>query len=267
MIRSNEPTPDLRLAGNQLQMNPALNNETRQADAVPASLTPSARTLGRADGGLECRVLGRMDYGAALDLQEQLVRQRLAGECGDLLLMVEHPDVYTIGRRRDQSSLRDAVSLPHPVHIISRGGQATWHGPGQLVAYPILDLNPRGRDLHHYLRALESVVIRVAAEFGVIADRADGQTGVWVGNRKLASIGVGVRRWVSYHGLAFNVNPSMAGFGAIIPCGIADVTMTSLELERRLNDPGSPPIHCAEVADALPGIFVEVMERELPRRD
>ena len=216
-----------------------------------------------AAGVIDSHLLGRIDYAEALELQEQLVRQRIDGVRGDTLLLLEHPDVYTIGRRRDTSSLGGTEALPHPVHVISRGGQATWHGPGQLVGYPILDLNRRGRDLHRYLRALESVVIGVAEGFGVPAGRMEGQTGVWAGGRKLASIGVGVRRWISCHGFALNVDPSMAGFQAIVPCGIAGVEMTSLARERQGITTDGPPPDWRTVAALVPQVLAAVLDREL----
>ena len=153
----------------------------------------------------------------------------LAGE--ESVLLLEHEPVYTIGRRLDKSSLRDAARLPYPVFETNRGGQATYHGPGQLVGYPILDLRARSRDLHRYLRALESLLIDFVAEFGVRARQIEGKTGVWVGDRKIASIGVGVRKWITMHGFALNVSRDLAGFSHITPCGLADVTMTSISLE------------------------------------
>ncbi len=174
----------------------------------------------------------RIDYAAGLRLQEQHVAAILAGAGGDTILLLEHEPVYTIGRLRDQSSLRDATALPFPVVETNRGGQATYHGPGQLVGYPILDLTPRGRDLHAHLRNLEESLIRACASFGVTAGRRDGLTGVWVENRKLASIGVGVRKWISMHGFAINItNQSLPPFFAITPCGLNGVSMTSLENE------------------------------------
>lgn len=177
--------------------------------------------------------LGRIAYADALAMQEELVARKIADPAEpDHLLLLEHEPVYTMGRTPDRTSLRDPAQLPHPVHIISRGGQATYHGPGQLVCYPILDLRPRGQDLHRYLRALEQVVIEACAAFGVTATRRDGLTGVWVGPRKLASLGVGVKKWITLHGFALNVTrESLAGFAHITPCGIGGVQMTSLESE------------------------------------
>jgi lipoyl(octanoyl) transferase len=181
---------------------------------------------------IEVRWLGRVEYGSALDLQNRLVDDYLCGAACEQLLLLEHESVYTIGRTRDQSSLRGSTALPHPVFEINRGGQATWHGPGQLVAYPILDLERRGRDLHRYMRFLEEIIIRTCRELGVSASRREGLTGVWVGIKKIASIGVGVRRWVTMHGLALNVERrSLEPFLHITPCGIAGVEMTCLETE------------------------------------
>ena len=174
--------------------------------------------------------LGRIGYVAALDVQNRHVDDVLSGSGEETLLLLEHDPVYTIGRTRDQSSLRD--HLPHPVVETNRGGQATFHGPGQLVGYPILDLGSRGRDLHRYLRFLEEFLIRLCAGYGVAATRREGLTGVWVGNKKIASLGVGVKRWVAMHGFALNVQESsLPAFGHITPCGIAGVEMTCLESE------------------------------------
>ena len=192
------------------------------------------------------RWLGRVSYGDALALQEKIVAEKIADPArADELLLLEHDPVFTIGRTPDQSSLRDTAQLPHPVVQTNRGGQATYHGPGQLIGYPILDLQTRGRDLHIYLRALEELLIAACGSFGVCATRRDGLTGVWVGGRKLASIGVGVRRWISMHGFALNVCGPLDGFAHITPCGIAGVEMTSLERET------ARAISVKEVADAI----------------
>ena len=147
------------------------------------------------------------------------------------IFLLEHEPVYTIGRRLDKSSLGNSAHLPHPVFEINRGGQATYHGPGQLVGYPILDLKRRGKDLHVYLRSLETAVIRLVESFGIDAVFCEGKTGVWVENRKIASIGIGVRRWIAMHGFALNVSSDLNGFLSITPCGLTDVRMTSLSLE------------------------------------
>jgi len=176
--------------------------------------------------------LGRIGWQDAFVMQERLVEQRAAGGIGDTVLLLEHDPVITIGRTPDKTSLRDANSIPFPVIETNRGGQATYHGPGQLVGYLILDLGRQGRDLHAYLRQLEDAIIEVCEGCGVSASRREGLTGVWAANRKLASIGVGVRRWISMHGFALNVTPeSLQGFQPIIPCGIQDVSMTCLSDE------------------------------------
>ena len=201
------------------------------------------------------RWLGEIDYAESLELQNELVDACLAGEGCERLLLLEHLPVYTIGRTRDQSSLREAASLPHPVFEINRGGQATWHGPGQLVAYPILNLSERKRDLHAYLRFLEEVIILTSAHYGVAAERKEGLTGVWVGERKMASLGVGVRKWISMHGLALNVTAaSLTAFQHITPCGIAGVEMTALAVE------AGRELTVREVSETLAGIF----QKELP---
>jgi lipoyl(octanoyl) transferase len=181
---------------------------------------------------LSIRWLGRVNYSDALALQEELVARRASDPSApDELLLLEHEPVYTIGRTPDQSSLRDATALPHPLVQTNRGGQATYHGPGQLVGYPILDLRLRGQDLHRYLRNLEETLIALLGDFGIVAGRSPGQTGVWIGGRKIASIGVGVRRWISMHGFALNVCGDLAPFTAITPCGIVGVEMTSVSRE------------------------------------
>jgi lipoyl(octanoyl) transferase len=201
---------------------------------------------------------GRINFAAALDLQEQVVEDLLAGRGEETLILLEHEPVYTIGRTRDRSSLREA--LPHPVFETNRGGQATYHGPGQLVGYPILDLNKRGRDLHLYLRFLEEYLIDFSAMFGVEAHRREGLTGVWVeGPSKLASLGVGVRRWVSMHGFAINIRrEAMESFTHITPCGIAGVEMTSLE------QAGNTDIPMEQATETAKKLFCEQIVRGLP---
>lgn len=199
---------------------------------------------------LSIRWLGRVPYAEALARQEDLVARKAADPAlPDELLLLEHEPVYTIGRTPDQSSLRDASRLPHPVVQINRGGQATYHGPGQLVGYPILNLRPRGQDLHRHLRSLEEVLILTLRDYGLDAGRRDGLTGVWIAERKIASIGVGVRRWISMHGFALNVGSDLSAFTAITPCGIAGVEMTSVSREL------GREITVREVADDLGPIF------------
>lgn len=198
--------------------------------------------------------LGRIGWQEAYKLQEQRVEQRLAGEIEDTVLLLEHEPVITIGRTPDKSSLRNEEAIPFPVIETNRGGQATYHGPGQLVGYLVLDLTPLGRDLHAYLRHLEDALIATCANLGVQAGRRDGLTGVWVAERKLASIGVGVRKWITMHGFALNVTEeSLQGFVPIVPCGIQDVTMTCLAGEAQT------PLAVEAVARAVQGPLVEAL--------
>ena len=201
--------------------------------------------------------LGRQPYRATLERQERLVEAKIAApqDTPDTLLLLEHEPVYTIGRTSDRSSLLAPGLLPHPVETTNRGGQATYHGPGQLVGYPILDLNRRGRDLHHYLRFLEETLIETLALYGVRGERREGLTGVWIGARKIASIGVGVRRWVSMHGFAINVvgGEALTPFQAITPCGLAGVEMTAVSAESG----------CATTTEAFAGNVAEVFAARL----
>lgn len=198
---------------------------------------PSAKSivsgLSRPTFELRVRWLGRVEYAEALSLQEEIAaRKHLHPEAADELLLLEHEPVYTIGRTPDRSSLLGKTRLPFPLFEINRGGQATYHGPGQLIAYPLIDLRRCGQDLHRYLRWLEEVIIGYLANAGINARRRHGLTGVWVDNqRKIASIGVGVRRWITMHGFALNVCGDLEPFAEITPCGIQDVIMTSMERE------------------------------------
>ncbi len=189
--------------------------------------------------------LGRMEFQRALAWQEEIVlKKRDDSLVEDQLLLLEHEPVYTIGRTPDRSSLSarrtagrirsgelSAAHLPHPLFVINRGGQATYHGPGQLMGYPIIDLRRCGQDLHKYLRWLEQLLIKLLAEYGTTAARRESLTGVWVGDRKIASIGVGVRHWITMHGFALNVCGDLSPFNHIVPCGINNVAMTSMEKE------------------------------------
>lgn len=176
----------------------------------------------------------KISYDEGLVMQQAAVDAVLAGQGGEVLLLLEHEPVYTIGRLRDQSSLQDASALPHAAVETNRGGKATYHGPGQLVGYPIFDLRKRGQDLHAHLRMIEEVLIRSCLDFGVAAEQREGFTGVWVAGKKLASIGVGVRKWISMHGFAINVTPECLGaFAFITPCGIDGVEMTCVADEAR----------------------------------
>ncbi|MBI3784580.1 MAG: lipoyl(octanoyl) transferase LipB [Deltaproteobacteria bacterium] len=178
------------------------------------------------------RDLGRCEYGAALALQEEIVARKIGGDDDDHLLLVEHPPVYTLGRGAAVDDLLGAdVRLGVPVFRVGRGGGVTFHGPGQLVAYPITRLSQGGRDVHRYVRNLERCLIRVCEELGIPAHQEAGRTGVWVGGAKLASIGVGVRRWTTFHGIALNISTDLRFFAEIVPCRMPEVRMTSLLAE------------------------------------
>jgi lipoyl(octanoyl) transferase len=202
------------------------------------------------------RWLGRITYEEGLSLQEELVRAMSSGASGNHLLLLEHHPVYTMGRTRDESSLRDEETLPHPVHRTNRGGQATYHGPGQLVGYPVLDLSLFGRDLHAYLRFLEEVLITLLARHGIAGQRIEGKTGVWVGERKVASLGVGVRKWISMHGFAINICGDLSPFHHITPCGLPGVEMTSLQSE------GATGVTVESCATEVARIFNEFLNEE-----
>jgi len=183
---------------------------------------------------LAVRWLGRVEFARALALQDEMVaRKREHHSMPDELLLLEHEPVYTIGRTPDRSSLLGSAHLPHPLFSINRGGQATYHGPGQLIGYPIIDLRRCGQDLHKYLRWLEQLLIDLLAQYDLIAQRRESLTGVWVENRKIASIGVGVRHWITMHGFALNVCGDLSPFDHIVPCGISNVTITSMEKETK----------------------------------
>jgi lipoyl(octanoyl) transferase len=195
-------------------------------------MNPPSQSFGVAEDSMIVRWLGRMDFAGALALQEEIVaRKRADRSLSDELLLLEHEPVYTIGRTPDKSSLLGAAHLPHPLFSINRGGQATYHGPGQLMGYPIIDLRRCGQDLHRYLRWIERLLIELLADYGIAASRRGSLTGVWVDNRKIASIGVGVRHWITMHGFALNVCGDLSPFNQIVPCGINKVAMTSIERE------------------------------------
>jgi lipoyl(octanoyl) transferase len=180
------------------------------------------------------RHLGVVPYGEALELQRSLVDERRAGVIGDTLLLLEHPHVITLGVRGDGgrshllASPETLAERGVQLHETGRGGDITYHGPGQLVGYPILDLKPDRCDVHRYVRDLEEVLIRTAADYGIEAGRIAGLTGVWVGSEKLAAIGVRIARWVTSHGFALNVTTNLDYFKLIVPCGISDRGITSL---------------------------------------
>jgi lipoyl(octanoyl) transferase len=176
--------------------------------------------------------LGLVDYTEALDLQKEKVAQRKAGAIPDTLLLLEHPHVYTLGRHARRENLLVSIewlaSRGVQVFETDRGGEVTYHGPGQLVGYPILDLTQHRRDISWYMRSLEEVFIRTAGDFGIEATRSAGAPGVWVGNDKLVAMGVHLARWVTSHGFALNVNTDLSYFDWIVPCGLRDKGATSL---------------------------------------
>ncbi len=173
-----------------------------------------------------------IDFQRATQLQEERRIAVLEGNKPETIFYLEHAPIYTIGRTRDRSSLGEADTLPHPSVEINRGGQATYHGPGQLVGYPILDLRRRGKDLHLHMRLIEETLIAACQDFGLAAQQRDQLTGVWSNHRKIASIGVGVRKWISMHGFAINITAqSLTGFHHITPCGLDGVEVTSLASE------------------------------------
>jgi len=183
---------------------------------------------------LNVRWLERMEFAPALALQDEIVAKKRNGPSfEDQLLLLEHEPVYTIGRTPDRSSLLGSAHLPHPLFSINRGGQATYHGPGQLMGYPVIDLRRCGQDLHKYLRWLEQLLIDLLAQYDIAAQRREWLTGVWVENRKIASIGVGVRHWITMHGFALNVCGDLSPFDHIVPCGINNVAITSMEKETK----------------------------------
>jgi lipoyl(octanoyl) transferase len=211
--------------------------------------------------GLEVRRLGIVPYAEALALQRTLVEERRGERVPDLLLLLQHPPVITLGVRGDGGRSHITEPVEHLIELgvdvseSGRGGDVTYHGPGQIVGYPILDLRPDRCDVRRYVRDIEEVMIRVCGDYGVRATRVTGLTGAWVGQEKIGAIGVRISRWITSHGFAFNVNTNLAHFDFIVPCGIADRGVTSLQKEigRSVNE--------AEVEDALAGHFAQVFDR------
>src|SRR5687767_11308961 len=210
--------------------------------------------------------LGRVSYTEALELQRTLARDRISGVIPqDVLLLAEHPPVVTLGRSSKGKHLLASpeflASRGVEVFEVERGGDVTFHGPGQLVGYPILDLKRHRQDLHWYLRQVEESLIRALAGHGIVANRQAGQTGVWTGGRKIASIGVHAREWVTWHGFALNVSTDLSWFELMVPCGIAGVTMTSIERET------GEPVLLDVVADRVISSFSEVFDLTAQRID
>ena len=211
---------------------------------------------------LAVRRLGLVPYADALELQRRLVDDRKADRIPDTLLLLQHPHVVTIGVKKDGrshilASPERLSSLGVEVFDTGRGGDVTYHGPGQLVGYPIIDLNPDRRDVHRYVRDLEDVMIRVCADYGIEAERIKGLSGTWIGSEKIGAIGVRISRWISSHGFAFNVTTDVDFFKLIVPCGIADRGVTSLSA--RIGTPQS----MADVEDRFVTRFCDVFGRTL----
>lgn len=207
-----------------------------------------------------CRwqALGLVDYQTAWDYQRSLVAERIADPTlEDVLLLLEHPPVYTLGTGSTQDFLKfDPQNAPYEIHRIERGGEVTYHCPGQLVGYPILNLRYYQQDLHWYLRQLEEVILQLLQSYGLPAERLSGLTGVWVEGHKLAAIGIKVSRWITMHGFAINVCPDLTGFTHIIPCGIVDKPVGSLAQFL-------PEITVKQVQNDILWIFAQVFQVHL----
>jgi lipoyl(octanoyl) transferase len=212
---------------------------------------------------LEVRRLGLVGYEEALTLQRALVEQRRAEEVPDLLLLLQHPSVITLGVKGDGgranvlASAERLAEIGIEVRDSGRGGDVTYHGPGQLVGYPILDLRPDRCDVHRYVRDLEEVMIRVCADYGIQAGRIKGLTGAWVGAEKIAAIGVRISRWITSHGFALNVNTDLEHFRLIVPCGISDRGVTSLE------QAAGRSLAASEVENRVAARVADVFERQI----
>lgn len=200
--------------------------------------------------------LGLIDYQEAWDLQKEILDIRYKNEISDMLFLLEHPHTYTLGKVADKNHLIGSDEYLEEnkisVYDIDRGGDITYHGPGQIVGYPIINLNDWEKDTHKYLRALEEVIIRVCKEYGLNAERNSNHTGVWLENKKIAAIGIKVSRWITMHGFAFNVNTDLSLFQGIIPCGINDKEVTSLQRELGEN------LNLEKVKELLLTNFLEV---------
>ena len=212
---------------------------------------------------LQVRRLGTVSYPEALAIQRALVEERRADRVGDLLLLLQHPPVITVGVKGD-GGRANVVATPGrlaelgiSVEETGRGGDVTYHGPGQVVGYPIVDLRPDRQDVHRYVRDLEEVMIRTCADYGLEAGRIKGLTGAWIGADKIGAIGVRISRWITSHGFAFNVSTRLDHFQLIVPCGIADRGVTSLEKATERS------IEVEEVEDRIAGHFGDVFEREI----
>jgi len=204
--------------------------------------------------------LGFIDYKEAWDIQRDIFNKRVAAEVIDYLFLLEHPNTYTFGKTAHKENLIGSENFLKEnkisVYDIDRGGDITYHGPGQIVGYPIIDLNHWFKDTHKYLRALEEVIIKTCGDFGLASERNPKHTGVWIGERKIAAIGIKVSRWITMHGFAFNVNTDLSLFNGIIPCGIQDKTVTSLSNEL------IHPVEIQDVKEKLLKNFMNVLGYE-----
>jgi len=209
--------------------------------------------------------LGQVAYEPTHELQKRLVAEVTQGVRGDTLLLLEHPRTLTLGRASKAEhillSSDELAERGYSVHEIGRGGDVTYHGPGQLVAYPIFDLNPDRRDVRRYVRCLEEVMIQVCAHYGVTARAVEGLTGTWIENRKIGAIGVRISRWVTMHGLAMNVATNLDDFNVIVPCGISDKAVTSLSSEV------GHRVEVAEVMGVITQAFADVFDSETELTD
>ena len=212
---------------------------------------------------LVVRRLGVVGYAEGLELQQQLVAERAADRIDDTLLLLQHPHVLTLGVKAGESRQHVLATparlaeLGVELHETGRGGDVTYHGPGQIVGYPIINLKPDRCDVHQYVRDLEECMIRVAGDYGFAAGRIQGLTGAWVGAEKIGAIGVRIQRWVTSHGFAFNVNTDLDFFRLIVPCGISDRGVTSL---RKLT---GRELAISDVEDRFIAHFADVFERQI----
>ena len=208
------------------------------------------------------RRLGLVPYAEALALQRALVEERRAGTVPDVLLLLQHPPVITLGVKVGDSrghilaTPARLAELGVEVHETGRGGDVTYHGPGQIVGYPIVDLKPDRQDVHRYVRDIEEVMIRVCSDYGIVAGRIQGLTGTWAGADKIGAIGIRISRWITSHGFAFNVTTNLDHFGLIVPCGLSERGVTSVERAT------GRPVAIAEVEDAFVRHFCSVFARE-----
>lgn len=202
--------------------------------------------------------LGIIDYQEAWELQQQVFQLRVDGKIEDILFLLEHPNTYTLGKTANKDHLVGSKPFleNHGVKVyeIDRGGDITFHGPGQIVGYPIIDLNNWERDTHKYLRAIEDVIMKTCSDYGLRASRNSEYTGVWAGNKKIAAIGIKVSRWITMHGFAFNINTDLSLYDGIIPCGIQDKGVTSIETEL------GKSIDLQEVKEKVVSHFSEVFD-------